>query len=93
MYRDRVVEFAALASALLRARGKFDEAIAAAQLVIALNPGEPWAYKEVGLSMMYRGRTDDALEWFNKAELFGPRDPGRWTWLGGKGQTLRTCPS
>jgi hypothetical protein len=31
MYRDRVVEFAALASALLRARGKFDEAIAAAR--------------------------------------------------------------
>ena len=75
-------------AALLRARGKFDEAIAAAQLVIALNPGEPWAYKEVGLSMMYLGRTVDALEWFNKAELFGPRDPGRWTWLGGKGQTL-----
>jgi len=75
-------------AALLRARGKFDEAIAAAQLVIALNPGEPWAYKEVGLSIMYLGRTVDALEWFDKAELFGPRDPGRWTWLGGKGQTL-----
>jgi adenylate cyclase len=38
--------------------------------------------------MMYLGRSVDALEWFDKAELFGPRDPGRWTWLGGKGQTL-----
>jgi len=75
-------------AALLRAQGRFDDAIAAAQAVIAQNPGEPWAYKEVALSMMYLGRTADALDWFGKAEVFGPRDPGRWTWLGGKGQVL-----
>jgi TolB-like protein/DNA-binding SARP family transcriptional activator len=75
-------------AALLRAKGEFDGAIMAAQAVIAQNPGEPWAYKEVALSMMYRGRTADALDWFEKAELFGPRDPGRWTWLAGKGQVL-----
>jgi Flp pilus assembly protein TadD len=38
--------------------------------------------------MMYLGRTGDALGWFEKAELFGPRDPGRWAWLGSKGQAL-----
>jgi len=38
--------------------------------------------------MMYLGRSADALDWFEKAERFGPRDPGRWTWLGGKGQVL-----
>ena len=75
-------------AALLRAQGKFDDAITAAQAVIAQNPGEPWAYKEVGLSTMYLGRTADALEWFDKAERFGPRDPGRWTWLASKGQAL-----
>lgn len=75
-------------AALLRAQGKFDEAIAASQAVIAQNPGEPWAYKEVGLSMMYRGRVAETLDWFAKADQFGPRDPGRWTWLGGKGQAL-----
>jgi len=75
-------------AALLRAQGRFADATAAAQMVIAQNPGEPWAYKEVALSMMYLGRTADALDWFEKAELFGPRDPGRWTWLGGKGQAL-----
>src|SRR5262249_7206604 len=73
---------------LLRAQGRFDSAIAAAQAVIAQNPGEPWAYKEVALSTMYLGRTAEALDWFDKAERFGPRDPGRWTWLDGKGQTL-----
>jgi TolB-like protein/tetratricopeptide (TPR) repeat protein len=73
---------------LLRAQGKFADALTAAQLVIAQNPGEPWAYKEVGLSTMYLGRTADALDWFKKAEEFGPRDPGRWTWLAAKGQAL-----
>ena len=75
-------------AALLRAQGRFEEAIAASKTVIAQNPGEPWAYKEVGLSLMYLGETVEALQWFDKAERFGPRDPGRWTWLGGKGQAL-----
>jgi TolB-like protein/tetratricopeptide (TPR) repeat protein len=75
-------------AALLRAEGKFDVAITAAKTIIDQNPGEPWAYKEVALSMMYLGQTAAALDWFEKADLFGPRDPGRWTWLGGKGQTL-----
>ena len=75
-------------AALLRAEGKFESAITAAQAVIEQNPGEPWAYKEVGQSMMYLGRTTDALGWFEKAERFGPRDPGRWAWLGSKGQAL-----
>jgi tetratricopeptide (TPR) repeat protein len=43
-------------TALRRAQGRFDDAIAAAQAVIAENPGEPWAYKEIGLSMLYLGR-------------------------------------
>jgi TolB-like protein/cytochrome c-type biogenesis protein CcmH/NrfG len=75
-------------AALLRAQGKFDDAIRAAQVVLTQNPGEPWAYKEVALSAMYLGRSADALDWFEKAERFGPRDPGRWTWLAGKGQVL-----
>jgi adenylate cyclase len=75
-------------AALLRAQGKFNDASTAAQMVIAQNPGEPWAYKEIALSMMYLGRSAEALDWFEKAERFGPRDPGRWTWLGGKGQVL-----
>jgi TolB-like protein/Flp pilus assembly protein TadD len=75
-------------SAMLRAQGRFDDATAAAQAVIAENPAEPWAYKEIGLSRMYLGRPEEALEWFAKAGRFGPRDPGRWTWLDGRGQAL-----
>ena len=75
-------------AALRRAQGKFDDAIAAAENVIVENPGEPWAYKEIGLSTMYLGRTDQALDWFAKADRIGPRDPGRWTWLDGRGHDL-----
>ena len=75
-------------AALRRAQGRFDDAIAAAEAVIAENPGEPWAYKEIGLSTMYLGDPERALVWFAKAERIGPRDPGRWTWLDGRGHAL-----
>ena len=73
-------------AALFRAEGRFDDAIAASQVVIAQNPGEPWAYKEVGLSELYLGRLREALAWFEKAEQIGPRDPSRWIWLGAMGR-------
>jgi TolB-like protein/DNA-binding winged helix-turn-helix (wHTH) protein len=75
-------------AALRRAQGRFDDAIAAAEAIIMENPGEPWAYKEIGLSTMYRGQTGQALDWFAKADRIGPRDPGRWTWLDGRGHAL-----
>jgi tetratricopeptide (TPR) repeat protein len=52
------------------------------------NPGEPWAYKEIGLSNIYLGRPEQALDWFIKADRIGPRDPARWTWLDGRGHAL-----
>jgi adenylate cyclase len=73
-------------AAILRANGKFDDAIAASRAVIARNPGEPWAYKEVGLSELYLGRFEDARSWFDKADRIGPRDPSRWIWLGAMGR-------
>jgi cytochrome c-type biogenesis protein CcmH/NrfG len=75
-------------AALRRTQGKFDDAIAAAEAVIMENPGEPWAYKEIGLSTMYLGRPEQALDWFAKADRIGPLDPGRWTWLDGRGHAL-----
>jgi tetratricopeptide (TPR) repeat protein len=75
-------------SAFLRAKGQFDEGIAVARTVLAQNPREPWAYKEIGLSTLYLGRASEALDWFAKAERIGPRDPGQWTWLSAKGHAL-----
>jgi tetratricopeptide (TPR) repeat protein len=73
-------------AALWRAEGRFEEAIAASEMVIAQNPGEPWAYKEVGLSELYLGRLREAMSWFEKADRIGPRDPSRWIWLGAMGR-------
>jgi tetratricopeptide (TPR) repeat protein len=75
-------------AALRRTQGRFDDAIAVAQTVIMENPGEPWAYKEIGLSNIYLGRPEQALDWFVKAARIGPRDPARWTWLDGRGHAL-----
>jgi Flp pilus assembly protein TadD len=39
---------------LLRARGRFAEAVSAIATVIARNPGEPVSYKEMGLNKSRR---------------------------------------
>ncbi len=75
-------------AALRRAQGRFDDAIVAAEAIIMENPGEPWAYKEIGLSTLYLGKPEQALDWFAKADRMGPRDPGRWTWLDGRGHAF-----
>src|SRR5262249_55657034 len=75
-------------AALRRAQGRFDDGIIMAETVIMENPGEPWTYKEIGLSSLYLGKPQQALEWFAKADRIGPRDPGRWTWLDGRGHAL-----
>jgi tetratricopeptide (TPR) repeat protein len=56
--------------------------------MIARNPAEPIAYKEMGLNKLYLGYTGEAVEWFRKADTIAPRDPSRWTWLQGLGRAL-----
>jgi TolB-like protein/Flp pilus assembly protein TadD len=75
-------------AALLRARGRFAEAAVAAATVIARNPGEPTAYRELGLNKLYLGETEAAAEWFRRADRIAPRDPHRWTWLQGLGRAM-----
>jgi TolB-like protein/tetratricopeptide (TPR) repeat protein len=73
---------------LLRARGWFSEAVVATEALIARNPAEPTAYKEMGLNKLYLGLTWEAAEWFRRADAIAPRDPDRWTWLQGLGRAL-----
>ncbi|HEY2530848.1 MAG TPA: hypothetical protein VGJ20_23430 [Xanthobacteraceae bacterium] len=73
---------------VIRARGRFAEAIAANTTVIACNPGEPTSYKEIGLNKLYLGATEEAAAWFRRADEIAPRDPERWTWLQGLGRAL-----
>jgi TolB-like protein/Flp pilus assembly protein TadD len=73
---------------LLRARGRFAEAMVATDALIARNPGEPSIYKEMGLNKLYLGATREAAEWFRRADAVAPGDPERWTWLQGLGRAL-----
>jgi Flp pilus assembly protein TadD len=73
---------------LLRARGRFSEALVAAEALIVRNPVEPTAYKEIGLNKLYLGETQEAVEWLRRADAIAPRDPERWTWLQGLGRAL-----
>jgi TolB-like protein/Tfp pilus assembly protein PilF len=73
---------------LLRARGRFSEALVAAEALITRNPVEPSAHKELGLNKLYLGETQEAVEWFRRADAIAPRDPDRWTWLQGLGRAL-----
>jgi TolB-like protein/Flp pilus assembly protein TadD len=73
---------------LLRARGRFVDAIIAGKSVIAQNPGEPTAYRELGLNQLYLGQAEAAVDWFRRADTIAPRDRVRWTWLQGLGRAL-----
>jgi len=73
---------------LLRARGRFADAVIATAAVIARNPGEPTSYKEMGLNKLYLGETQEAVEWFRRADSIAPGDLERWTWLQGLGRAL-----
>ena len=73
---------------LLRARGAFADAITAAETVLAHNPGEPMAHREIGLSLLYLGRAEEAVARFLRADTLAPSDPMRWTWLQGLGRAL-----
>ena len=74
--------------AFLRARGLFQDAIEVDRVIIQQNPGEPTAYREVGLNKLYLGHFEEAIIWFKEAERVAPLDPSRWTWLQGLGRSL-----
>jgi TolB-like protein/DNA-binding winged helix-turn-helix (wHTH) protein/tetratricopeptide (TPR) repeat protein len=73
---------------VLRIQGRFADAIVAAKAVLERCPGDPPTCREIGLSHLYLGEAETSLEWFRLAELSGPQDPGRWTWLQGMGRAL-----
>jgi TolB-like protein/DNA-binding winged helix-turn-helix (wHTH) protein/tetratricopeptide (TPR) repeat protein len=73
---------------LLRARGAFPEAMATTSAVLARDPVDLIAHREMGLNLLYLGRTQDALGWFRRADTLAPVDPIRWTWLQGLARGL-----
>ena len=73
---------------LLRARGAFEEALTAASAILTQDPGDLLGHRETGLNLLYLGRTEEAADWFRRADALAPSDPMRWTWMQGLGRAL-----
>ena len=73
---------------LLRARGRFADALAVAEALRTQNPGDPGTSREIGLNLLYLGQAAEAVDWFRRADALAPGDPIRWTWLLGLGRAL-----
>ena len=73
---------------LLRARGLFEEALAAASAILTRDPTDLLGHRETGLNLLYLGRTEEAADWFRRADTLAPGDPMRWTWMQGLGRAL-----
>ena len=73
---------------LLRARGSFEEALAASSAIMAQNTGDLLGHREMGLNLLYLGRTEEAADWFRRADALAPVDPMRWSWMQGLGRAL-----
>jgi hypothetical protein len=54
---------------------------------MALSPGEPTAYRELGLSKLYLGETREAADCFRHADNIAPCDVERWSWLRGRARS------
>ena len=73
---------------ILRAQGRFEDAIVAGEAVLAQSPGDPPTCREIGLNRLYLGAAELAVQWFLRADAGGPGDPARWTWMQGLGRAL-----
>jgi tetratricopeptide (TPR) repeat protein len=63
------------------ARCEYDEAIAANESAIALNPTLAVAHCGLADSLTYEGRYDEALQRFERALQLSSNDPQRWAFL------------
>jgi adenylate cyclase len=52
--------------------GNFDKAIEEGELAIALDPNSAFAYETLGRTLMYAGRTEEALDLMKKGERLNP---------------------
>lgn len=73
--------FYALKARVQLARGDYASARSGNETAIRLNPTLAAAHCGLADTLVYEGRYDEALEWFNKAVDLSPNDPQRWAFL------------
>jgi adenylate cyclase len=69
---------------ILRFQARNLEAVAEHERALALDPSNVGAAASVGFDYGMLGRSDKSLEYFDKAILASPHDPGLASWYGGK---------
>jgi adenylate cyclase len=67
----------ALSIACLWAR-RYDDAVSAAEKMIAFNPNFAWGHHELGLILHYVGRSEEVLQHFERAMALDPYFPDIW---------------
>jgi tetratricopeptide (TPR) repeat protein len=65
----------------LGTQGRLDEAIAACERAIALDPEYGNPYNDIGVYLMYKGTPDDALPWFERAKHAARYEPRHYPYL------------
>jgi adenylate cyclase len=74
----------ALKGSILRFQARYPEAVAEHERALALDPSNVGAAAELGWDHLFFGHFDKGLEYFDKAILASPYDPGLASWYGGK---------
>jgi adenylate cyclase len=69
---------------ILRFQARYPEAVAEHVRALALDPSNVDAAAELGWDHLFFGHFDKCLEYFDKAILASPYDPGLHHWYGGK---------
>lgn len=68
-------------------RRAFELALQHARRSVELNPNNPWNMADLGLTLMYLGEAEEALEWFERAKGVDPYFDPPWYWR----QAGQTC--
>jgi adenylate cyclase len=74
----------ALKGSILRFQARYPEAVAEHERALALDPSNVGAAAELGWDHLFFGHFDKGLEYFDRAILASPYDPGLASWYGGK---------
>jgi len=61
-------------------RRAFELALQHARRSVELNPNNPWNMADLGLTLMYLGEAEEALEWFERAKGVDPYFDPPWYW-------------
>jgi tetratricopeptide (TPR) repeat protein len=69
---------------ILRAQGRTQEAVPEDERALALDPSNVGALSNLGWDYLSLGVFDKSVEYFDKAILASPHDPGLVHWYGGK---------